>query len=217
MNFYLVIAFSFSILIPGITAVVRFGKVERRYYPFFYCLWLGCLNEALSLWLTLHHRQTLINSNVYVLLESLLLTWFFRRTGVLKSKKQLIITVTMLSVFWVAENFVISNVRENSTYFRIFASLLISGLSILLVTEIIFDIKVNLLKNPEFILCCCFITYFSFKALDQAFVIYGLTRDTNFLIKVYNIMLYINLGVNLLYIPAILWMPRKVPFTFRSS
>lgn len=216
MNFYLVTALNFSILLPGIIAAIRFTKIEQRYYPFIFCLWIGCFNEALSLWLMLHRSQTLVNSNIYVLIESVLLTWFFKKAGVLKTNNHMFITVSLLVLFWIAENFVFSSILMNSTYFRIFASLLIVAFSIQLLSDIIFDVKQNLLKSPEFLLCCCFIIYFSFKALDQAFVIYGSTRDMNFLIKVYNIMLYINLGVNLLYIPAILWMPRKVRFTFRS-
>lgn len=214
MNFYLATAFNFSIFLPGILALFSFRKIERRYYPFIYCLWIGCANETLSLWLILHKQHSLVNSNIYVLLEAVLLTWFFKAAGILNTRQKFTWMVLLLLLTWMAENFLFSTIKANSTYFRIFASVLIVGLSVQLISSQVFDSRQNILLNPQFILCSCFIIYFGFKAMLQSFAIYGWTRDVNFLLKIYSIMLYINLGVNLLYMLAVLWMPRKVSFTF---
>lgn len=212
MNFYLATAFNFSITLPGILALFFFRKIGKRYYPFIFCLWIGCLNETLSLWLILHKQHTLVNSNIYVLVESLLLTWFFKAAGILNTRGKFALIALLLILAWVTENFLVGNIKMNSTYFRIFASMLIVGLSVQLISRVVFELKQNILVCPEFILCACFIIYFGFKAIIQSFAIYAWTRDINFLAKVYYIMLYINLGVNLLYILAVLWMPRKVQY-----
>lgn len=217
MNFYLVTAFNFSILMPGILAAILFKEMDKRYYPFIVCLWIGCFNEVLSLWLIHIKMQTLVNSNIYVLVEALLLLSYFRSAGMIKQGKKFYFVLALIMLCWIAENFIFGSILLNSTYFRIFASLLIVGLSLQFVGEIIFNTRQNILKNADFILCACFIVYFSFKALIQSFVIYGSTRNIYFLMKIYNIMLYINLGVNLLYILAVLWMPRKVKFILQSS
>lgn len=217
MNFYLATAFNFSITLPGILALFFFRRIRKRYYPFIFCLWIGCLNETLSLWLILHKQHSLVNSNIYVLVESLLLAWFFKATGILDSKEKLGLVALLLVIAWIAENFLFGTITANSTYFRILASVLIVGMSVQLISRLVFDEKQNIMVNPEFILCVCFVIYFGFKALIQSFAIYAWTRDVNFLAKIYYIMLYINLGVNLLYILAVLWMPRKVPFILPSS
>lgn len=212
MNFYLVTALTFCIFIPGIAALIFFKKMDKSFYPFLFCLWAGCVNEILSFILAMNGKQTLVNSNIYVLIESLLLSWYFNKNGVFEKEGRFVMVICSLLLFWLGENFVFSSLTVNSTYFRIFASLAIVVMSIQLMTKILFGYDRNILQNSDFILCCCFIIYFTFKAMVQAFVIYGVTRNMDFLMKIYNIMLYINLGVNLLYTLAVLWMPRKARF-----
>jgi len=212
MNFYLVTAFTFSIFLPGVAAIFLFRRIEKTYHPFIFCLWIGCLNEVLSFYLVMNGHQSLVNNNIYVLIEALLLTSFFKSAGVITQNTRYLLIVLSILLCWTFENFIFRSIRVNSTYFRIFASLLIVALSLQFIEQILFTSK-TIFRNANFILCFCFIIYFSFKALVQSFVIYGSTRDINFLVKIYNILLYINLGVNLLYITAVLWMPRKAKFT----
>lgn len=217
MNFYLVSAISFSIFIPGVLAVIFFRKIEHSFYPFVYCLWVGCINEVISFVLGLNHYPTLINSNIYVLIESILLTWFFYGIETIQNRTIFLSILSSLLIAWLLENFLFRSVFVNSTYFRIYASMVIVFLSIQEFNRIVFSYKKVLYQNAVFILCVCFVIYFTYKAMLQSFMIYAWTRDINFLIKVYQIMLYINLGVNLLYGLAVLWMPRKVKFILPSS
>lgn len=212
MNFYLISVFGGFVLISGIIALINFSKIGSRYYPFIFCLWLGAINEILSFTLSMNGFQTLLNSNIYVLLEAILLCLYFFGASVINSPRALTTLLSSLILVWCIENFLAGSITSNSTYFRIYASLLIVVLSINLVNRILFSWKHKLLKNPDFILCICFITYFTYKAMCQAFVIYGLTRDTRFLLKIYLIMVYINLAVNVLYIPAVIWISRKKRF-----
>lgn len=215
MNFYLVAALNACILLPATLAVFLFSKIEQRFHPFVFCLWIGCFNEALSFWLIMQGYYTRVNNNIYALAEAVLLIWFFKNTGVLRSPTRFYCLLASVLLVSGGENFVFGSIGMNSTYFRIATSTLIVALSIRSVGDMIFSSRNNILKNAGFLLCCCFIIYFSFRALVQSSLIYGLTRDNSFLTRIYNIMLFINLGVNLLYIPAVFWMVRKKKFALR--
>jgi hypothetical protein len=213
MNFYVISICNFSILIGGIIALMKFKKIKKVYYPFIYCLWIGCLNEILSFILLMSNNHTLINSNIYVLLESFLILWFLKEVDVFKSQKTFYSILLLFLIFWLAENFIYRSIVVNSTYFRIFYSFIIVLLSITLINKLVFNTKTTLLRNSTFILLISFVIYFTCKLLIQSFVIYGVNRQSNFLLNIYMIMIYINLGVNLLYALAVLWMPKRVNYS----
>jgi len=71
--------------------------------------------------------------------------------------------------------------------------------------------------DAVFILCTGFIIYFTFKALIQAFAIYGFSRGNSFLLNIYIIMIYLNFLVNLLYLYAVLWIPTKIKYSMPLS
>lgn len=217
MNYQLVTAFSFSILIPGVLALILFSKIERRYYPFIFCLFIGCANEVLSYYLTRHKMHTMINNNIYVLIESILITVYFKKAGLMENKFALLTLIVSLLLAWALETFVYGDIYSSGNYFRIFYSMLISFLSIQLLNRVLFSYHSNILTSPDFLLCLCFIIYFTYKALVQSFIIYGLTRHLYFQKKIYDILIYINLVVNLLYTLAVLWMPRKARFIMPLS
>jgi hypothetical protein len=216
MNFYTVTVLSFSIFIPGIIGVFSFKRIQSSYYPFLFALWLGCLNEILSFLLIMNHQHNTVNNNIFVLFEAILLSWYFKEAGTLR-KNNLVFVITLLLLIWVAENLVFKTIDVNSSYFRIAASLLIVVLSIHLINHELGRYQPGILKNADFLLCCCFIIYFTYKALIQSFIIYGQTRDFRFLQKIYSILVYVNLGINLLYSIAVLCMPRKLKFILPLS
>jgi hypothetical protein len=209
MNYYLYVGFNLSIFIAGIIGLVRFSRIDPAYYPFLFCLWIGCLNEVLSVVLIANGGKTLVNNNFYVLIESLMITWFFYKKRLFKKPPLFAVLILSFIVFWITET-LIRGITSNSTYFRIFYSFAIVIMSIHMVNEIIFTEK-KLTRNSVFLLCVCFIVYFTYKALLQAFVLYGVSRSS-FLLHIYVLLIYVNLGVNLVYALAVLWMPRKMKF-----
>ena len=214
MSLSVYIAFSLSIFIAGIIAVVRFKQMDESYYPFLFCLWIGCINEVLSLVLVYQKHHTWFNNNIYVLLESLLLLWFFKSVGLFQRKQNLVLTIGAAFVlFWIIETSVRS-IFVNSNYFRIFYSLVIVFLSVHCMNKLVFS-KKNISKNALFILCLCFIIYFTYKTFLQTFALYGATTKSNFLLNIYLILIYVNLGVNLLYALAVLWIPKKVNYSLQ--
>lgn len=210
MNFYLYAALSLTIFVAGVISLIRFPKINETYYPFVFCLWIGCINESLNIYLVINGYQTLLNNNIYALIESVLLIWFLKEGRLIK--KHFIILVLSLIIGWSVETFVIRNITDNSTLFRIFSSLAIVILSIKVINRLIFSQQKHLLKSSTFLLCIAFIIYFTYTVLVQSFVIYGVDRQSTFLLNIYVIMIYVNLAVNLLYALAVLWMPKKARY-----
>ncbi|HMG68058.1 MAG TPA: hypothetical protein VK588_10240 [Chitinophagaceae bacterium] len=210
MNAVLPEIFSLSILIAAVIAIFRSGNSDNIYYPFFALIWIATLNEILSIILVNSGSGVNINNNIYVLAESLIILWFFKKVGTVLSNYLvfLIISISFI-LFWVTENFIISKITFISSYFRIYYSFVIVILSITTVNHLIVTQNKLLLKLPVFLISVGFIIYFTYKILVEAFWIYGLNDSPDFRSNVYAILVWLNLFVNLLFALAILWIPRK--------
>jgi hypothetical protein len=213
--------FGFSILIAGIIAIIRFPKISGVYYPFIFCVWIAGANEILScvLWETGHY--TAVNNNLYVLAEAILFSLFFRNLGIFEKFQKLFgILITGLIFLWTWENFIHGKITYISSWFRITYSFFVVLMSITAVNKLILlDINKpveitnrHILKNPVFLICIGSVAYFTFKILVEIFWLYGLNSGKEFRIKIYDIMVYIDLAVNLIYALAVLWVPPKQPY-----
>ena len=217
MNFILAVIISFSIFIAGVVAIVRYKQIHKSYYPFIYFIWIGCFNEMVSFYLATNGYYTYINSNIYVLAESILIIYYFRGSNVFKKKSAFfLLIISVLVTMWIYENLIGLNITTLRGYFRISYSAIIVLLSITHINSIIASIRQNIFKNADFLICASFIIYFTYKILVEAFWLYGLNSSKTFQLGIYDIMAYINLFINLTYALAILWMPRKQLFTMPS-
>jgi len=218
MNFMLSVACSMSIVVAAIIGAWRFKSINKDFRPFLFCLWLGLFNEILSLVAAKTIHNTAINGNIYVLCESLLLLWQFRRWGLFGRQRPVFYLIGgFLLAEWVIENFIIFSIVQFSSWFRIIYSFIIVLLSVSMLNRQILVEKGPLLKNPVALLCLAFIIYYTYKVLVETFWVYGLNESSTFQTKVYLILDYFNLFSNLIYALAVLWMPTKHRFTMPSS
>lgn len=207
---------AYSIFLAILISILRFKMIGDAYYPFIYLLWIGGCNEILSAYLLSHNYYNVYNTNLYSLLEGLLLLWFFRNTSILDRVKMLFpFLIVLFIVTWAIDNFFIGTFGLNfNMYFNI-----ISGLSIVLISiNIINDILMKdreILTSPTFLLCIGFVIYFTYRILVDAFLLYGQGIGEGFMSKVYAIHTWINLLCNLIYALAVLWMQRRQAFTLR--
>lgn len=192
-------------------------KINKIYFPFLFCLWIACINELLTFVLYKAHAIKYTgnaNNNIYILIESVVITFLFKGFGIIKKPAFLFPSIIISLIFvWAAEIFLIGNIKTGLMYFRIFYSFVIVLMSINCINIMIGSSRRLIIRNAAFILCLGFILNFTFKVLVQSFWVYGLNSNTNFLIKVNTIMLLINLIANLIYALAVLWMPRKIEYS----
>jgi hypothetical protein len=214
MNLTLTEIFSLSILPAGILALIRCPTSAKGYLPFFLLLWVAGCNEILSIVLMHTGHDTVLNNNVYVLLESvLILGFFFQHSPLKKNKRLFIILLTSFVLFWCAENLIFNHINFLSSYYRVYYSFAVVLLSISTINFQIAEEMNSLVRNAVFLICFCFIISFSYKALVEIFYVYGLYASQSFLKHVYTIYLYLNLIVNLLFVPVVIWIPRKREYT----
>jgi hypothetical protein len=216
MNFYISALLSATILIAGIIGIIRFNRIHNIYYPLLYFFWLAGFNELLSTTLAIKGVNTIVNGNIYVLLESFLITWYFKRIGVFNRKPVIFYCIlTALTVLWILENFIFSTILRMSIYYRIFYSFAIVLMSIHAINTFITNSRGTLFKNSSFLVCTGFIAFYTYKVIIEAFFLYGLS-SIRFQIVVFDILVYINVVVNFIYALAVLWMPKRQAFTLPS-
>jgi hypothetical protein len=208
MNYYVVVAFSFSILIAGIIGLCRFQKIQNSYYPFLLFVWLGSLNEILSFLIVQNGGKSIVNNNVYVLLEALVILYFFKVNKFL-TKPVALIASALVFFGWAIEVFFIRSIHEVGIYFRIGYSFIIVLISIETINRILVSGEKKLLKSSMFLICVAFICYFTYKVLINTFWLYGLSKSIHFLTFIYYILIFVNLFTNLIYALATLWIPRR--------
>ncbi len=90
-----------SLALPAIIGAVRFKTMIKSCGPFLLFLWLGLLNETLSLILIYTVGNNLANSNIYVLLEFLILLYqFYLWNG--ENSKKLLLFISLGILVWTA-------------------------------------------------------------------------------------------------------------------
>lgn len=210
MNYQLIEILSYSIGLGAITGLIRFSKIERSYFAFIILLWIGLTNEIINTIVINKGYSNAINSNIYVLVESLLILLFFYQQGLFQRKRKIafVLFITYLLV-WSAEKFYFSSISQFSSYFIIFYAFATVIMSIHHINYLITQEKKVLVRHPAFLICFGFILFFTCNALVEIFWLYGLNSSKEFRVQVFRIMTYTNLVVNIIYAIAILWIPKK--------
>jgi len=212
MNHTLLTVFlNHSIIIAAVIAFFRFKSISDSYYPFIILIWLGLLNESISLALISNGYSNTVNSNIYVLFDYLLILWQFYKWNTSGPSRYYIVAVIGLIV-WIADNFLMNSPDQNNSAFRVFYSFIVLFFSIDKMNSIIIFENLRISKNAIFLICVGFIFYYTLKACVESFNMFhpGLTR---ILLRKFWLILYIaNFITNLLFALAVLWIPKRQRF-----
>ncbi|MDE3184449.1 MAG: hypothetical protein KGM16_13610 [Bacteroidota bacterium] len=208
------IFFNHSIIIAAAISFFRFKSVSGDYYPFIFLIWLGLLNESISLALLYNGSTNAVNSNIFVLLEYLLILFQFYKWNESNVSKYYLLAFLGLLV-WTSDNFFLNSIRQNNSVFRVFYSFVILFFSIDKVNKIIILENLRLTRNAMFLMCITFIFYYGFKACVESFNMIHLGLSVTFLRKLWFILYFVNFISNLLFALAVLWIPTRQKFILR--
>src|SRR3569623_746811 len=120
-SFLLEIALNNSIIGAAIIGIIRIQSIIRDYYPFIFIIWLGVINETVSLIFIFILGSNTVNSNIFVLLEYLLIVYQFYKWNNKGLKKYMILALLGLAV-WFTDNVVLNSIAHNNSLFRAFYS-----------------------------------------------------------------------------------------------
>ena len=213
LPYHVAVILGYSIAIAAVIGLIRFGKILPANQPFVFILWFGLLNHTLSVFFIHFFGNNSVNSNIYVLAESLLYLWLFRNWGSLGKKETFFrVLIFLLVVSWMIDNLVWHKITVVNSFFRILYSFLLIFLSIEQLNKLITSARKNLLFNSTFLICIGVLIYFSYKATIEVFFFIKLKASDRFYINIFVILVFVNFFVNLIFAWATLWIPRKQKF-----
>jgi hypothetical protein len=201
-----------SIVIAAVIAITRFKAIIKSFYPFILFIWLGCINETLSLILIYTTRNNTINSNIYVLLEYGIILFQFYKWNDSPLRKYLFFFLTGIAV-WCADNLIINAVNENNSIFRIFYYFVIAFFNVNQINKIIVYERRSLVSNAQFLICITFLGYYSFKSFVEVSNAFHLALSNLFYRELWMILYFVNFLSNIMYAIAILCIPKKQEFS----
>lgn len=211
MNKLLVFYLSLSILFPFITILIRSRKISESYFPLLLLLLVGVVNELVC-YFFFSHKSSALPTNIYFLLEALLLAWQFRNwKHVLQDKTRYTIIQNTLVIVWFVDYIVMQNLDKYTLPFNLFASLLLVLLAVNQLNWLIINDRKNLIKNPIFLICNAVVIYFSYKIVAEVFYYYATEQSIKR--NIFVIEVFVNVVFNILLFLAILCITPKKIFT----
>ena len=200
---------SLVIGVPAVIGLVKINRLEKSFQPFIGLLWLGLINELISIHYAYQYRNNMANYNVYILAEFMLILSLFKSWKLFTNNKLYISLQIVLVIAWYIESFYVNTILSLNRYCLIFFSFIIVVCAIFQVAYMIFSHTNKLLQHSKFIICMAFIVFFIFTIKAESIGLYGLQLSQDFRIKVQKLLIFVNLFTNLLYILAVIWMPTR--------
>ena len=213
MQGYFLFAFLNALVaIPAIIAIVRFKLIKDFYLPFVLFIWIGCINEFLSIALAYTIGTSAANSNIYVLLEYILILIQFLKWNTI-SKLYAGILITLGTIVWITDNLLLNSISDSNSIFRIFYSLIIVFCSIGQLNKLIINERRPLSKHAVFLICISFLMFYSIKAFIEVFNAFRLVFGSRFNRNLFTSFYLVNFLSNIIYAIAIICIPKKQEFT----
>lgn len=213
-DFVLHILLNHSITLAAVIAFFRFKKIGQSFHPFVFFIWLGFANETLSLILIYTIRSNAVNSNVYVLIEYIMILWQFYKWNNSAIRNYYFFAALGL-VIWIADNLIINTIDGNNSLFRITYSFITVFFSIDQINKLIIYDRGGLIRSAAFQICIAFLIYYSCKTFVEVFNAFHLNISDVFSRRVFMPLYFINLLSNIIYAIAVLCIPSKREFTWR--
>jgi hypothetical protein len=211
-GFLLNIVLNYSIAIAALVAAIRFKFIYRDFKPFIFLIWLGVLNETISLVLIYYRGYNTINSNIYVLFESIIIFYQFYIWQAVSRHWYYCLIVIALTV-WAVDNIIWHRIWGNNSVFRIAYSFMVIGCSLKQVNKLLITERTSLIRNAVFLICTAFLMYYSCKAFVEVFNAWHLSVSQAFSRQLFTILYFADFLSNIIYATAIVCIPRKQVFT----
>lgn len=204
-----------SILLPIITGLIRFRRLDGSYRPFFLLLLIGFFTEVVGyIIITGYGGSNLIIVNIYILIEWILIAWQFHIWGFLRQKKRLFYGLLVLTALcWAVENLIFHRITGMVVYFRLLYFFFIVLLSINKINFMITHENRNLFRNPRFLICIGFIIYFLYMIVYMWAFSISFSGAATISRRIHFLIAYVNVFTNIIYALAFLLIPKPLKFT----
>jgi hypothetical protein len=210
-----------SVGIGAIIGLVRWPRIAPSYRPMIYWLWMGLCSEIVSFLcirkIITESGSNAVASNIFILLDFLLLTWQFYNWGSFDNRKRLLkVLLVLLPAVWISDMFVTGSINDFSPAFRIGYALLCIYLGVQHINQRIVNDRKDIFKNARFYFCAGIIIIYSYTVLRECgYMMYAVAskdiiqKVDPLVRKIIDLYSYINFIVNLIYAIGVIWVPRK--------
>jgi hypothetical protein len=205
----LVFISAISIVPPAAVAIFRSLRVEKEHYPFLILLVCGLVAEVMNLSAKEAGDGNQIIYNSYCLAEGMLLLWLMYNWEALRGKFLFFSLMILFVTGWWIDNFLISKPVNVNSYYIVGYSLVISVLSANMIAKVIFSESYNLWQNPKFLVGTGLLLYFSYSCFYEVLWIAHINYMPEFKLRLYDLLNYLNIVVNLIFTLALLCLPSK--------
>lgn len=209
---------SLVIFFPLVSWLLRYKNMEPGYWPFLWLVALAAITEITSRLCIYYFRTNEAVINIYSLAECMLIIYQFYIWRKNKLARKWIIAIGVLFILvWVVENIIAGTINNFVPVFRISYAFLLVIISINEINYLITHENRGLLTNARFLICLAFIIFFLYQILFEAAFRISINQSSVVTNKIFEMQIYINLLVNVIYGVAIWFIPRKGIFDFTKS
>jgi hypothetical protein len=206
---------SLLVVLPLAIGLIRLKKIKSDYRPFFWLIVLAVLTELFSFISIRLFRNNAVVSNVYYLLECMLILYqFYRWRFHAQPRKWYWVIPALFLLIWIIENLILFKIVLFSPVFRISYSFLLVVLSINEINYLITHENRHLFRNARFLICIAFIIYFLFQILFEGSLYIVTNPDVSN--KIILLSIGINALANIFYAAAMWFLPENM-FDFKKT
>lgn len=201
---------TFANYITALIGVLLYKKIDKKVHPFLWYLFLAALAE-LSFIITKQDKTKMaihLVGNIYYLIETLLYLTFFYAVNVIKSLRWyaglIIFTITLFVTSWLFKN-------PLKYYVMIpyqIVSVIIIILAVNLITQQIWQLKTNLIKNGLFLIGAGILLVTTNSFFMEAIFLLQI-GDKQFENNIFYIYRFINLFVFIIDIVALICLTKQ--------
>jgi hypothetical protein len=205
-----------TVIIPLITGLVRFNRLNGDFFPLVGICGLGFFVELARFIMLLNRNISLAPYNLFVLGNFLLFMVLFKRWGVFHKRYMVfVVLVVVMILFWVADMFFINGYMFNDApvNYRLCYSALLCLIAAIMVNKLTVNEKGSLIRNPKFWVCSCVLVYFSINIIIESFSLPNIKIGSmGYEISKFGIRSLLNPIIYLVYTLVFLWAPTKKNF-----
>ena len=194
---------------PALLGLYRYKRVEPAFHPFILTLVFSLFTELAIKVMKERENYTLYFplANFYILVNVLLFYFFFWKVKVITPlyKRAFIFGFILCSV---AGGFVNNPLRAFPYYTAVLFSVYILAVAVKLLSMQVFETRVHILRNPLFYIAAGALLFYAMSIFSTLLGI-AVTGNANLDWYVYVAEKIVNVFHYLLFLLAVLWIPRK--------
>lgn len=187
-------------------------RLRSRYLPVLILLAVGVANDLYSVALVFAGKDNTVNGNVYVLIDLLIIVWFFLRLACSRRNYFLIGVAAIGILVWIYDNMILHSIDTNNSLYRMTASALIVLMSLEKLSDITLFNGPDKVLRTDVLIVVGLLVYYCFKTFIESFHVFHMRINKSFYVSLWLILATIRIITYILFSLAILWAPKRTEF-----